>query len=106
MGYKVHGTKACFAIARRSPVGSAYALVRFAVKRQCRQAVAKVLNRKSTRLPCHSNEIAGFMSWQSALKMHFASIYILQKALLKAVFGPRLAHFGLFYPFYVSQKAG
>ena len=45
------------------------------------------------------------MSWQSALKMHFASIYMLQKALLKAVFGPMLAHFRLFYPVYVSQKA-
>ena len=82
-----------------------YTLVRFAVQRQCRQAVAKILNRKSTHLPRRSYEIVGFMSWQSALKMHFASIYMLQKALLKAVFGPMLAHFCLFYPLYVSQKA-
>ena len=103
MGYKVDDTKACFAIAIRSPVGRA--LLPFAVKRQCRQAVAKVLIRKSTHPPRRSNEIVGFISWQSALKMHFASIYMLQKALLKAVFGPMLAHFCLFYPLYVSQKA-
>ena len=52
-----------------------------------------------------SHEIDGFMSWQSAFKMHFASIYMLQTALLKAGFGPGLAHFRLFYSVYVSKKA-
>ena len=38
-------------------------------------------------------------------KMHFASIYKLHKAPGKALFGTNSAHFGLFWPFYGSEKA-
>ena len=42
--------------------------------------------------------------WQSAY-MHFASIYMLHKAPGKALLGTNSAHFGLFWPFYGSEKA-